>query len=336
MPYIIRATVIVLLGLSLLGAGAATAGEPMKIRIAYGDAPSTITPLLFQKNELLRHYGKSYVTELIYFRGTTATLQAFGAKELDIGYMAFGGLVHAVVNAKLDLKVVSDLAQWGVPGYMSPTYMVLEDSGIRTPADLKGKVLAVNVLGAGVHDALTVTMKKAGLREKADYTVVEVRFPAMEATLREKKVDLISLVPPFYYEAKGRGGTRDLFTARDAMGRIQSLFNVARGEFLRANRAAVVDFLEDYQRGLRWFLDPANRPEALQITANFLKRPVSVFEGYAYTPKDYYRDPEARPDMEALQRNIDQTAELGMLPRRIEAKEHADLSLLEEARRRLP
>ncbi len=336
MPFARRIAVIPFLSLCLISAGAAMAGEPLKIRIGYGEAPAVITPLLFQKKNRLRHHGKSYVADLIHFRGTTAQLQAFGAKELDVGYMAFGGLTHAILNANLDLKVVSDVSQWGVPGYLGPVYVVLEGSGIKAPADLKGKTLAVNVFGAGVHSALTAMLTKSGLKEKVDYTVVEVRFPAMEATLREKKVDLVTMIPPFYYEAKGHGGVHDLFTAGDAMGRIQALFNVARGEFLEAHRAALVDFFEDYLRALRWFLNPANRPEALQITAAFLKRPVAVYEGFAYTPKDYYRDPGALPDLEALQRNIDQLVELGILPRRIEVKEHADLSILEEARRRLP
>jgi len=332
----LRTIVTGLLSLACLAGGAASAGEPVKIRIGYGEAPATITPLLFLKKDLLRHQGKSYVADPIYFRGTTATLQGLGAKELEMAYMAPAGLAHAVVNAKLDLKVVSDLAQWGTAGYHGPVYMVLEDSGIRTAADLKGKILAVNALGTGVHLALTAMMKKVGLKEKADYTVVEVRFPAMEATLREKKVDLISAIPPFYYQAKAKGGVRDLFTSSDAMGPVQALFNVARAEFVQAHRAAVVDFFEDYVRVQRWFLDPANRAEALQITAGFLKRPVNVFDGWAFTPKDYYRDPGAMPALETLQRNIDLSVELGALPRRIEVKEHADLSFLEEARRRLP
>jgi NitT/TauT family transport system substrate-binding protein len=336
MANIMRATVFVLVGLLCLAAGNTMAGEPLKIRIGYGEAPATITPLLFLKKDILRHHGKSYVADPIYFRGTTATLQALGAKELDLAYMAPGGLAHAVLNARLDLKVVSDLAQWGTAGYHGPVYMVLEDSGIRTAADLKGKILAVNALGTGVHLALTAMMKKVGLKEKTDYTVVEVRFPAMEATLREKKVDLISAIPPFYYQARAKGGVRDLFTSRDAMGPVAALFNVARAEFLQAHRAAVVDFFEDYVRAQRWFLDPANRAEALQITAGFLKRPVSVFEGWAFTPKDYYRDPGAMPDLETLQRNIEQSVEVGAIPRRIEVKEFADLSFLEEARKRLP
>lgn len=330
---ILRAAVVAMV---LVGLGASTAaGEPVKIRIGYGEVPSIITPLLFQKKELLRHHGKSYVVDLIYFRGTTAQLPAFAAKELDMGVMAFGGLAHAILNARLDLTVVTDLAQWGVPGYQSPMYLVLEDSGIKRPADLKGKTLAVNVLGAGVHSAMTAVLHKAGLREKADYTVVEVRFPAMDATLRERRVDLITSLPPFHWQTLAKGGVRELFSAADGMGRIQSLFNVARREFLEANRAALVDFFEDYVRALRWFLDPANRAEAIRITATFLKRPAAVFESYAFTGKDYYRDPSGRPDLTALQWNIDQLVEMNALPRSIPVKEHADLSLLEEARRRL-
>jgi NitT/TauT family transport system substrate-binding protein len=316
--------------------GAAAAGEPVKIRIGYGEVPGSITPLVFQKKEVLRHSGRSYVADPIYFRGTSAQLEAFASKQLEMGYMAFGSLASAILNAKLDLKVVSDLGQWGAHGYQSPAYVVREDAGIRTPAGLKGKVLATNVLGSGVHYAMVAMLKKHGLREKSDYTVVEVRFPAMEATLREKKVDLITALPPFYFEMHARGGVRDLFVPEDAMGPIQSLVNVVRTDFLKANREAVVDFFEDYLRALRWFLTPANRPEAVQITAAFLKRPAAVYEGWAFTKRDFYRDPDALPDVDALQRNLDTLLDLGVVPRRLEVKDHVDLAPVREAAKRLP
>jgi ABC-type nitrate/sulfonate/bicarbonate transport system substrate-binding protein len=110
---------------------------------------------------------------------------------------------------------------------------------------------------------------------------------------------------------------------------------VVRTEFLQAHRSAMQDFVEDYVRGLRWFLDPKNHKQAVEITARFTKRPPEAFEGWVFTKADHYHDEWAVPDMEAFQRNIDQFHELGMLPRKVEAAKYADLSLVTEAKKRI-
>ena len=38
------------------------------------DTPATISPLLFQKTDIMRHYGRSYTVEAIRLAGTTAAL----------------------------------------------------------------------------------------------------------------------------------------------------------------------------------------------------------------------------------------------------------------------
>jgi NitT/TauT family transport system substrate-binding protein len=319
----------------LVGASPGFAAEPLKIRIAYGAVPGTITPLLFQNKEILRHYGKRYVVDAVQFRSTAVTLQALAAKEVDIAYIAFGSLASAVLNARLDIKVVSDLAQWGANGHQGPVYMVLADSGIKTPADLKGKVLATNGRGGGLHTAMVAMLKKAGLKENEDYTVVEVRFPAMEATLRSKQADLITVLQPFLFDIKAKGGTRDLFKPEDSMGTVQALVNVGRTEFLKANREVLVDFFEDYLRALRWYLDPANHKEAVKIVAAFNKHKDARYEGWAFSKRDFYRDPNGLPDLAALQRNIDTIRDLGIISKTFDVKEHVDLSLLQEAAKRL-
>jgi hypothetical protein len=60
-------------------------------------------------------------------------------------------------------------------------------------------------------------------------------------------------------------GMRVLFHARDSMGVTALSFWVMRADFIAANRAAVIDLLEDYMRATRWFLDQqiAPRPSIL-------------------------------------------------------------------------
>jgi primary-amine oxidase len=56
---------------------------------------------------------------------------------------------------------------------------------------------------------------------------------------------------------------------------------------------------------------------------------------WIFTQKDAYRDPNMLPDLAALQRNVDMTRDLGFVRGTIDIKKHADLSIVEEAAKRL-
>ncbi len=313
---------------------ASSMAEPVKIRLSYFIIPGIITPLLFQKKDILKNYGKSYTVELVFIRGSSLALQALAAKEIDISFTSFSSFSNAIINGGLDIKIISGLAAWGSKGHQGPEYVVLDKSPIKTLTDLKGKVLAVPARGTGFHYAMVSNLKKAGLTENKDYTVVEVRVPGMGAALKSGKVDLATAVPPFLYAMEKDIGVRRLFKPEDAMGDVQSIFNIGRTEFLNNNKAAVTDFMEDYLIALRWFLDPKNHDEASEITAKFAKRPAKIYKSFAFTKKDFYRNPEATPDMTALQRNIDMLLELGVIKQKVVAQDHTDFSFLNEAKKR--
>jgi NitT/TauT family transport system substrate-binding protein len=84
-------------------------------------------------------------------------------------------------------------------GY-SNQYFVLKDSPVQTVADLKGKIVATNVAGSAVDIAMRAMLRKHGLEDKRDYTVVKAPFPTMKAMLTQKKADLASFVAPFSFD----------------------------------------------------------------------------------------------------------------------------------------
>ena len=147
--------------------------------------------------------------------------------------------------------------------------------------------------------------------------------------------DVTKGLPPFAYDPELLKFARPLFTMKDAMGVSELAVWGARGDVIAKKRAAVVDFLEDYIRATRWFIDPANRQEAINIAASFTKIPAAQFDAWLFTKKDQYRDPSERPDIAALQRNLDATHELGFLKTAIDLKSHVDLTMLDEAAARL-
>ena len=323
------------LAVLLASAGFGRAAEPLKLRVAWAVVPAQLTAVLFEKKDLLKHYGKSYTVEAIHFRGSTPQITALAAGELDFAALAFSSFALAIQNAHMnDLRVVSDLYQDGIPGYYSNQDMVRPDGAIKRIEDLKGKVVATNAIGGAVDIAAKVMLLRHGLETPRDYQVIEVAFPNMVAALEGKKVDMIEIGTPFSIVAQKDGKAVSLFDVAQAMGPTQLTVWTARESFIKAHRAALVDFFEDVQTMLHWYLDPKNRDEGIRIVAAFTKEPSADFADWLFTKSDYYRDPDARPNLTALQNNVDTQRKLGLLNIDIDVKKYADLSLVDEAAKR--
>lgn len=249
---------------------------------------------------------------------------------------AFSSLALAVENAKLDdLRIIADVFRDGVAGYYSTEYMVLNDGPIKKVEDLKGKVVTSNAAGSAVDIALRSMLRKHGLEDKRDYSLIEFAFPNMKAELLDHKVDLITGVAPFSQNPELRAAAHALFVQKDAIGVSQMIIMTARADFLRKNCAAVVDFLEDNLRELRWYETPANHDEAIKAVTDFTKTPAALWTSWLFTKGDLYHDPAGLPDLGALQRNIRDAHDLGFVPAALDPKKYADLSLVEEAAKRL-
>lgn len=212
---------------------------------------------------------------------------------------------------------------------------VRNDSGIAKVEDLRGKVLATTGFGAASDISLRAMLVRHGLNPAKDVTIIQASYPNMPAILKEKKADLVTAVPPFAFDPDLTAISHTLFTGKDAMGPTEKIFWVVRQGFIAKNRAALVDFMEDFMRAQRWFLDPKNRTDVLAVVSSFTKLPPSYYDGYLYTARDYYRDPRGLPDMAALQHSIDVQVELGFLKAPLDVKAYSDLSLVKEAASRL-
>jgi sulfonate transport system substrate-binding protein len=318
----------------LMSAGFARA-EPVTLRFAWVAPVSDWASLWLQKKDLARHYGQSYVVEPTRFRGTPPMITAIANNELEIGALAYSTLPIAIENAGMDdIRVIADNFRDGVAGYFSNDFEVRADSAIHKVGDLKGKVILTNAAGSAVDVAMRAMLHKHGLEINRDYTTIEAPFPAMRAMLAEKKVDLIPAILPFVYDPELQKIARPLFTSKDALGISQFIMLTARKPFIDAHRGALVDFLEDTLRIVHWYLDPKNHAAAAAIAAELTKQPADHLD-WVFTKRDYFRDPELLPDLDALQRNVDMTQELGFVHAHVDIKTHSDLSLVEEAAKRL-
>jgi NitT/TauT family transport system substrate-binding protein len=317
---------------ALLPAGAKA--EPVRLRVSWAVAPAQFTPLMVDTGTA-RHHGKSYILDPLRTPSSATALQAIAVGELDLATFSFTQLGPAIQNAGMtDLRIVGDDFRDGTDGYETNQFMVLKDGPIQKVEDLKGKVVAVPTIGSGMDVYMRVMLRKHGLEHLRDYTIIEVQFPSMGAILLEKKADLVVGVKPFTLAPAMRNAARTLFTQVEAVGPTDMIFFVGRDDWLKRNRGTVVDFFEDFIRASRWFADPMNHEKAVQIASNFTKIPPQRL-GTIFTKEDFYRDPDARPDIDSIQRSVNMLREFGFLKDELDVRKFADLSYVGEAARRL-
>src|SRR5512142_1024212 len=277
----------------------AAAADPVRLRIGWAQVPTQITPLVAElaktHPQLFPNLNRTYTYEPVRFQGSPPQIQAFAAGEVEVAAFGPSALALAVTNAHLDPRVVADIAQdGGSKGYYTTWWAVRKDSPIKTLADMKGHTAIVNAKGASTDMFLRQTLRRNGVAD-SDFTEIEADFTNMLPMLEAGKGDIAPVMAQFNHDFLATGRYRVLFTTTDAVGGDdQVLFWAMRAEFIKDHRSAIVDMLTDHMAAVRWFLDPANRNEALALTHDFTKQSLQALD-YSFTKDDVYRSPDLLP-----------------------------------------
>lgn len=325
---------------AMLGAALASPAahaDPVTIKAAWAAVPGQMFPILMQMKNVLVHYGKSYTVEAIRAPGSGPQTTALATGDISLAYFAPAAFALAIQNAHMsDLRLIGVATRDGYQDYFTRPFSVLAASPITKVEDLKGKVIGDNSIGGAMDIGMRAMLKRHGLEDKRDYSVVEIEFPNMMAALTAKRVDMGFLTTPFSVEPMKSGQVRALFTEKDAMEGPSELTIIAgRTPYISANRAALVDYFEDTGRAMKWILDPKNRDTAVKLVADFTKQPESVFSSWIFTKADDFHAPDSKPDVAAMQKNLDIAQQLGVLKEHIDVNAYSDLSLVDEAAARL-
>ena len=314
----------------------AAQSEPLKLRVQYPVAPGYVTPMIpHVPKEVQPHYGKSYVVEPIFIQGSSQALTAFAAGELEIAGFTPQALAYSVLEAKIGSRAIGQWLATDVPGYGKSGFWVNKNE-IKKIEDLKGKVVAVNGRGTTIGTAAVMMLQRHGLKEGRDYQLVEVRIDAGWPALESGRVATAYLIRPFDQMAKKDPRMEMLWNIGDVFGRSETGFMQVKNDFIAKHRAVLIDFLEDQMRMRRWAEDPKTRPQAVKLLAQVMKRPESAFDDWVFTKNDNsYRDPALQIDLASLQRNVDVLREAGIIRETFDVRTHVDMSLAEEAKKRL-
>ena len=193
-------TQLFLLGLSLVMFQPAKAAEisvqSRKVVMAYTSISPQYAPGWIAKETKI--FDKNGINaELVYVRGGVEATQALVGG--DVGFINAG--VGAVVDATL---AGADLMVLASPSVRAETILVAKKD-ITSPADLKGKKVAVGSLAGPAMLALKMILKMYGLNPDRDVNFIVTGPTAPRyAALNSGVVDATLLTPPFTLYARKR------------------------------------------------------------------------------------------------------------------------------------
>ena len=204
---------------------------------------------------------------------------AIGVKALisgDVDYLlAWGSALRAAVTG-VPIKAVVGLAS-------RPLHVLIARQGIKTPKDLKGKVIGVDSIAGTVDYLSRVAVRHFGLEPDKDVKIIVTgESPTRLAALRAGSIDATPIDVAFAVKAEDEGFRRLVYlgdlielplsgiavmdqklqTHRDQVRRVVRA-TVRGTRFMKQNRADTVQMLSDYLR-----ITPAQSARAYDASIN--------------------------------------------------------------------
>ena len=147
-------------------------------------------------------------------------------------------------------------------------WYVKKDSVIKNPADLKGKKIGVNAIGASFYYTTLVYLREHGLSDK-DVNFVIIPHPNMEQALLSGQIDVAGMIDPYTKKIEDGGKVRKLFDGYEALGEKQFSVIFITDKAIKEKPDAVNKFLTVYKRAVQFIAE--NPDKAAQIMAKWMQ-----------------------------------------------------------------
>jgi NitT/TauT family transport system substrate-binding protein len=270
--------------------------ERDEVKIIYGSVTGSMTPLWLAEEKGLFERQGLHVD--VQHAESTVGVAAIVAGDAHININE-GVTVTRAVAGGVPLRIIAYFNK------MNP-YAVVARPEIRTPADLRGKAIALLRPADTTDISARMALKPYGIVVGEDVQPLQSgNSPSRLATLLTGQVAAALLSEAFVDRAVAEGMHLLVSLEKEKLPYI-STGTIIRDEFGKANPNTVMAFLRAMIEGTRMFNDPANREEVLPVMAKQIKRDPTdpaVLEAY-----DFYYDRLAKnpyPDREGAETLLD-------------------------------
>jgi NitT/TauT family transport system substrate-binding protein len=258
--------------------------------------------------------------------------------ELDVGGGATSAGLFNAAARKIDLRIVGDRSRMA-PGYSFMTLLIrkdLIDSGrFKSYADLKGLKIALAAPAISPSTMLNAAAVKGGLKFD-DVEKVYLGYPLQVGAFASKAIDGSIMVEPFATAiVRANEGVR-FSTTEDFIPNAQIALLYFGEKFASGKTDIGKRFMKAYIRAARDYNDAIvdgrfgtdqNAQEIVQIMSKGLNiKEADIREAYVQA-----LDPDARPNVDALKRDIDFFRASGSLTAEPDLSKLVDMSFVDAA-----
>lgn len=265
-------------------------GHAQVVRSSYSGTSGQNLPFwLTHEAGLFKKQGLT--AELILISGGSTNIQALLANELQFVNLGASAPIQAAVQGA-DIVVIAT-------SYNLMPYGLITNKAVYSPADLKGKRIAISRLGGIEEVAIRLAMEKLGLGPK-DVTFVQTGPDSLRiAAVQSGAAAATALAPPALFAATALG--LNILADLGSLGiKYPASVVAARRAYLAQERPTAKKFLMAFIEGLHLYKQ--KKSYAVQVLQKFTKQsdPKILSQSYDYfaknTPMVPLTDPAAIQD----------------------------------------
>ena len=300
---------------------AETASPPSltRLTVGYGSAGAGYIPLwIAAEAQTFQKYGVE--VELAHLPGNTGPQSLIAGQVPLVGLTGFASAPSMIEGAEL-LIVASTVNKMLAMVYSTPD--------IDSPQALRGKRLGITRPGTLTHFGALLALREWGLKPEQDVALVSLNeVPAILAGMMAGAADAGILTDLTAFTAAKQGYHQLIDLADSPTEYLASGFTTTR-QYAQQNRPLLVSLLKGYAEGLKRFYE--DKPFAFEMMRKYvqIEDPDVLDRTYAlYAEKYYQRVP--LPSVAAMQRILDDLAEVNPRAREVDAARLVDPSLVQQ------
>jgi len=234
----------------------ASAQQPIALRLGFN--ANSARNIGEVPNAVAARYGffgrEGLAVTMVPLKGTTHMVAALDAGEVDATGTATPYMIEAALQGSDAVAVIGGVA--------NPMYSLIARPGIKSVADLKGKLVALSAPPDTITLSTKMLLAKGGLHD-GDYRFKEIIGSAQRAAcLVSGDCDAVPLSQPEDV-VLARQGFLKLGDSLEVVPNLQFNVIAARRAWAAAHQAAMVALARAFGATFRFLRDPAHRDEAV-------------------------------------------------------------------------
>lgn len=293
-----------------------------KIRLAYiSDSPGSSAPYWIANDAgIFKKYGLD--AEMIFINGSTRGIQSLVAGDLDFA----SAVGTSAINGKLaggDIAIVDSLVN-------TLPYYIIGRPDIKSPEELKGRILATHIPGTSADFAVRLALRKFGIEYKDIQAVMVGGSTARVAAVINGQTDFTMVTEPGKIEGE-KAGMKLIID----MAKLKTPFvftcTVTSGKLIREQPKTVEAVVKALAEAVHFFKD--NQKDSLRIMAKYTRgaKP-NVLEGSWNAYKDLLEEDTA-PSIAGLSETLAVQAAWDAKAAKAKAEDFVDLRFTQNLKR---